>query len=124
MENPIELIEAHKKRVEKINGDEIDLPPNGTSLTLLQLVYRNAALPLVTRMRAAVAALPMEHPRLAVTAQITERDFAVLLDERLENLKRLEQDQANGKVIEAAPSPPVEVKPPMPRLADRRYRRF
>jgi hypothetical protein len=108
----------------RIADDEIELPPNGTSLTLLQLVYRNAALPLVTRMRAAVAALPMEHPRLAVTAQITERDFAVLLDERLENLKRLEQDQADGKLIEAATNQQVEVKPPMPRLTDRRYRRF
>ena len=103
--------------------DEIELPPNGTSLDLLQAVYRCDQLPLVTRMRAAMAALPMEHPRLAVTAQITEHDFAVLLDMRLENLKRLEQN-GRDRVIEAAPSPAVEVKPQMPRVADRRFRRI
>ena len=99
-----------------------DLGPNGTSLDLLQAVYRNDQLPLTTRMRAAMAALPMEHPRLAVTAQITEHDFAVLLDRRLENLKRLEQ--SGRKMIEAASSPAVEVKPQMPRVADRRFRRI
>ena len=88
---------------------------------LLRAVYRNAALDLPVRMRAAALAIAYETPKLSVVAQVTEHDFAVLLDRRLENLKRLEQNQG---VIEAAPTPPVEVKPPMPRLADRRYRRL
>jgi hypothetical protein len=107
---------------------EIELPPNGTSLELLQLVYRCDQLPLTTRMRAAMACLPMEHPRLSVVAQMTEHDFAVLLDKRLENLKRLEQAPTNGKVIEAAPakasSEPALIRRPMPAVTDRRYRRY
>jgi len=97
---------------------EIEMPPNGTSLDLLRAVYRNPALSLAVRMRAAIAALPFESPKLAVTAQVTGSDFATLLDERI---KRMEE---RTKVIEAKPHPPVEAKPSLPRLADRRYRRF
>ena len=112
--------------------DEIEIPPNGTSLDLLQAVYRRSDLPLTTRMRAAIAALNYELPRLAVTAQISESDFAAVLDKRIAHYQALQR--ANGssmieanKLIEAEPveaEPEIEVKPPMPRIADRRYRRF
>ena len=88
-----------------------------TSLEFLQAVYCNDQLPLSTRMRAAIAALPFEVPKLAVTAVVSEQDFATLLDRRL---KRIEEMKA--KEIEA--TPPIDVKPALPRLADRRYRRF
>jgi hypothetical protein len=99
---------------------EIEIPPNGTSLDLLRAVYRNAAIPLSTRMRAAIAALPFESPKLAVTAQVSEQDFATLLDQRLERLKQME----NGRTKSIETTPPVEVKPPPPRIPDRRFRRF
>jgi len=92
---------------------EIEIPTDGISLDLLRAVYRNNQLPLTTRMRAAIAALPFEVPKLAVTAVVSEQDFATLLDRRL---KRIEEMKA--KAIEA---PQVEVKPALP---DRRYRRF
>jgi hypothetical protein len=95
-----------------------EIGPNGMSLDLLRAVYRNSAIPLSTRMRAAIAALPFESPKLAVTAQVTGSDFATLLDERI---KRMEE---RTKVIEAKPHPEVEVKAPLRRLADRKYRRF
>ena len=66
-------------------------------------------------MRAAIEVLPFTHPKLAVTAQISEGNLAELLDRRL---KRMEE----AKLIEH--QPPMEVKPPMPRIADRRYRRI
>ena len=83
---------------------EIEMPADGISIDLLRAVYRNSSLPLTTRMRAAIAALPFETPKLAVTATVSENDFATLLDRRL---KRIEEMKA--KAIETTPQ--VEVKP-------------
>ena len=88
-------------------------------LSFLKAVYMNADLPLSVRMRAAMACLPHTSPRLAVTAQVNEQDFATLLDQRIKNMERI--NNGNARTLEA---PPVETKPPMPRLADRRYRRI
>ena len=102
--------------------DEIEIPPNGNSLDLLRAVYRRSDLPLTTRMRAAIAALQYEHPRLAVVAQINEQSFAEVLERRLRNMERI--NNGDGGIIEAKPTPMIEAKQPMPRIADRRYRRF
>ena len=88
------------------------------ALEFLQAVYMNDELPLITRVRVAVACLPYEVPKLAVTAVVSEQDFATVLDRRL---KRIEEMRA--KVIEAKPAQ-IEAKPPMPRIADKRYRRI
>jgi TATA-box binding protein (TBP) (component of TFIID and TFIIIB) len=87
----------------------LDLGPNGMSLDLLRAVYRNDQLPLVTRMRAAIAALPFESPKLAVTAMVSEQDFATLLDQRLKRMEAMRADEAKAQ--------PVEVKPSMQRIA-------
>src|SRR5262245_18946843 len=98
--------------------------------TLLKAVYKSPDVLLAVRMRAAMACLPFETPKLAVTVQITEQDFATLLDRRLKRLEEMKLIDAYGaKVIEATEvetkaQPEVETKPPLPRLADRRYRRF
>jgi hypothetical protein len=88
----------------------IDLPPEATSLTLLQAVYRNPALPLPTRMRAAGMALQFEHPKLAVTALTTEGGFADRLDRAIERSNRVRQI-ADGKVIDHEPTKAIEAKP-------------
>jgi hypothetical protein len=63
---------------------EVEAPADATSLDFLQAIYRSSALPLATRMRAAVAALPFEHPKLAVTAQIdVDGDFAERLEQAI-----------------------------------------
>jgi hypothetical protein len=68
-------------------------------------------------MRAAIAALQFEHPKLAVTASIEAGDFADRLERAL---------QRSSQIIEAAPS--IEAKPTTdaalkPMIPDRRYRR-
>src|SRR6516164_10243363 len=87
--------------------DPLQLSANALGLDRLQAVYRNPRLPLQMRIRAMIAALPFETPKLAVTATVSENDFATLLDRRL---KRIEEMKA--KAIEA--TPPVEVKPALP----------
>ena len=90
------------------------------ALEFLQAVYMNDELPLLTRVRVAVACLPYEVPKLAVTAVVSEQDFATVLDRRL---KRIEETKANA--IEATPvidGEKVDARLP-PRLPDRRFRR-
>jgi len=122
--------------------DPLQLEPNATSLEALQAIYRNPGLPLTTRMRAMISALPFETPKLAVTAQVTEKDFATLLDQRLKRLAELKLIEANGAHHDHQPksvnrsepgvgeAPPIELpsKPtpaPLNRLYDKRHwRRF
>ena len=107
----------------------IELPANGTSLDLLQQVYRNPSLPLPTRIRAATAALPHEHPKLAVTAMVTSDDFAIQLDHAIKRSRQVETKPiTNVTASDSAsdtPRPHVQVsnggKPFVP---DRRFRRW
>jgi hypothetical protein len=115
--------------LDRIEAQEaIHISPDATALHLLQAIYHNADLPLPTRMRAAMAALPFETPKIAVIAQIQENDLATVLERRLRRIE--EMRNGNGtKLIEPPPkqieSPLVEVKPPKPHIGfDRRLRRF
>ena len=76
------------------------------------------------QMRAAIELLPYTHPKLAVTAVVTEQDFATLLERRIQNFERIQ----NGKSLEAKPQPTIEATietpKPLPRVADRRFRRM
>ena len=96
--------------------EEIEIPANGTSLDLLQAIYKSPHMPLHTRMRAAMSCLPHEHPKLGITFQASETDFANLLDARIARMKRLEQT----KLIEHQPQ--VEIKPPKP-ITNSKWRR-
>jgi hypothetical protein len=89
-------------------------------LSFLKAVYMNADLPLSVRMRAAIELMPFMHPKLAVTAVVNEQNFAELLDRRLQRMAQIN----NEKIIEGTNKPEIDVKPPMPRVADRRYRRM
>jgi hypothetical protein len=86
-------------------------------LDFLKAVYMNAELPLSVRMRAAIELLPFTHPKLAVTAMVNEQDFATLLDRRL---KRVEAMNGKPQTIDQT----IEAPKPLPRVADRRFRRF
>ena len=108
--------------------DEIEIGPNGNSLDLLRAVYRRSDLPLTTRMRAAIAALNYELPRLQVTAQITEHDFAAVLERRIAHYQQLQRANASKLIeakVEAEPEEPeIEVKPPTPTSRYRVFSKF
>ena len=90
-------------------------------LSFLKAVYMNVELPLSVRMRAAIELLPFTHPKLAVTAVVSEQDFAAVLDRRL---KRIQEMKTNA--IEATPlidGEKVDVRLP-PVVPDRRFRRI
>ncbi len=59
---------------------EPNIGPAESSLELLQAVYSDPGQPLSRRMRAAIAALPFEHPKLCVTANIQGHGFAAQLE--------------------------------------------
>ena len=107
---------AKPSKREPEDDDPLNLDPKALGLEGLQAVYRNPRLPLQTRIRAMVAALPFESPKLAVTAVVTENDFATLLDRRLARM-------AEAKLIEAQP-PQIESKAPLSHTPDRRFRRI
>jgi len=108
-----------------------ELEPNATSLTLLQKVYRSAAIPLSTRMRAAIAALPFESPKLAVVATLNgSGDFADLLDRAVQRSREVIEAKPLS-VSSDVPSGDSDTKPTVqvsngrkPVTIDRRYRRW
>jgi hypothetical protein len=101
----------------------LELSPNATSLDLLRAIYRSPHAELTTRIRCAMACLQYEHPKLAVVAQVTDEGFVELLDRRLKKLAAMEQNGTKAVAIDG-PKPEIEIRPPMPRVADRRYRRM
>jgi hypothetical protein len=122
MENPIRLIEAHQQRVDKMNGD-LDFPPNGMSIDLLRAVYRNPSIPLPVRMRAAIACLPHETPKLAVMGLINEQSFAEVLERRLRHQAQLEASNGNLQPQQIE-QPQIETPKHLPTTNDRRFRRM
>jgi hypothetical protein len=111
--------------------DPIKLPENGTSLDLLQAIYRSMTLPLATRMRAAGMALPHEHPKLGVSVNVAWSDeMAVRLEQAIARSSQVLRTDHPTKVIEHQPSEPQPPSPEQSPLSavigpvpDRRFRR-
>jgi len=62
-------------------AEQIEVEPEATSLQLLQAVYRNPDVALPVRMRAAGMAIPYEHPRLSINANVEAgKDFGLRLE--------------------------------------------
>jgi hypothetical protein len=119
------------KRREPEVDDPLKLDDKALSLDGLQAIYRNPGLPLTTRMRAMIAAIPFESPKLLATAIIDERDFATLLDRRLKRIQQqrlLENKTINHAVTEtttvAGPQPSPPLPNPLNRLYSSRFRRI
>src|SRR5262249_37439736 len=116
------------KRREPEVDDPLKLDDKALSLDGLQAIYRNAGLPLTTRMRAMIAAIPFESPKLIATAVMNEGSFADLLDRRLkriEQMKLLENKTINGNAtVEPEPKPSPPMPAPLNRLYSSRFRRI
>ena len=87
------------------DGELFELAPGEISLSLLQKIYRSPRQPIVRRMRAAMAALQHEHPKLTAMAidSMDGASFAAMLDRAIERSKappKLIEHRAN----ESAPS--------------------
>jgi hypothetical protein len=88
---------------------KIQIAADAGSLELLQAVYRSPYVPLGTRMRAAMAALPFEHPKLAVMAMMPASEgFADKLERAVAR---------SAKILELRPQAAIEAQPqPMRRI--------
>jgi len=112
--------------------DPLKLDDKALSLDGLQAIYRNPGLPLTTRMRAMIAAIPFESPKLIATAVMNEGSFADLLDRRLKRIEqmKLENKTINGnatvteRTIEPEPRPSPPMPAPLNRLYSSRFRRI
>jgi hypothetical protein len=69
----------------------IELAPGDTSLDFLLRVYRSVKQPMSRRMRAAIEAMPHEHPRLGAVAvgYLSGDDFASRLDRAIERSSKI-----------------------------------
>jgi hypothetical protein len=72
-----------------------------TSLAFLQAVYCNDGLPLHVRMKAAIAALPFEHPKLSATLAVQADDSWAA---KLKNAIARSNAAEAYRLIQAAPT--------------------
>jgi hypothetical protein len=96
------------------------------ALDLLQEVYRNPEVPLSVRMRAAMAALPFEMPKLAVTTNVPwSESFAEALDRALVRSQVKVIEHRQDEVAKSAqPAPiPRHGTPRQGPTTDKRFRR-
>ena len=103
------------------------------ALRYLQMIYRDPQLSTAVRMRAAGLAIPYEVPKLAVTAVVSEQDFATVLDRRLkriEEMRVLENKAVNGSTtvrdgtIDPEPQPALPPCTSLSRVYSSRFRRI
>jgi hypothetical protein len=103
------------------------LPHDHTALQLGQALYRCKSLSWRERWHIGKHILQFESPKLGVIANVSEQDFATLLDRRLKRISELEangnppQQTINQRQIE---QPTIETTKPLSRTADRRFRRM
>ena len=84
--------------------DEMSVPPCESSLAFLQAIYQDPRQETARRMRAAIAALPFEHLKLAVIANIPGGSLSAQLEAAIAR-------SGKSVVIDAKPlaiSPPRE----------------
>ena len=93
------------------------IDPNLSPMDYLLARMRDPTLEDHVRTRIAIALLPFTVPKLQATAHLDGKDFGAILDKRIAHWKKIEGQPRQ-------PTPPVEVKPGLPHVYDRRYRRI
>jgi hypothetical protein len=97
------MTEPFYQLLDRIEAEpEIEMDADASSLDFLQAVYRDPTQPLSTRMKAAIAALPFEHPKLAVTTNHVS--IALLMETEMAR-------QGRPAVIDARPLAPEILEP-------------
>jgi hypothetical protein len=101
-----------------------DLPDQELdALTYLRMVYQGQIQAEGPRMRAAIACLPFETPRLSIMANVDSKDMAVRLERAIARSGiRPMIEHSPARAIEAPPQPQVDHSLP-PNVADRRFKR-
>jgi citrate lyase gamma subunit len=110
-------------RIEVENSQVVD--PDLDALKYLQMVYQGQIQAEGPRMRAAIAALPFEVPRLSLNANVESKDFAERLEKAIARSGvrlTIEAPQVHARKVIEAPQP-TDVSGPMPGT-DRKMRRL
>jgi hypothetical protein len=102
---------------------EFDIPPDMSPMQYLLARMRAPETDEHVRTKIAIALLPFTVPKLQATATISlGQDFATRLERALMRSAQA-RVMAQAKPIEPKPKPPP-VKPPLPTVTDRRFRRI
>src|SRR5262249_5953245 len=109
-------VDAALTKIEEARRQAEMIECQGDALAFLKAVYQSPAVSLPARMKAAAIAIEYERPRLAVTANLEGKDFAAMLDARLQRLKDREREP---RIIDKQPNPIAPILP----TPDKRYRR-
>jgi hypothetical protein len=124
--DPAEEIKAHRMKVERMNAEEA-LPAIDAHSYLIG-VYRGLIKPNGNRLRAAIAALPFEKPKLAVVASMGKEDLVEALERARAAREKVIENYRPTQVIEAPkvePSPePLDHSKPFAQDNKSRFRRF
>jgi hypothetical protein len=96
----------------------VSIDPNLSPIDYLLARMRDPRTEENVRTRIAIALLPFTTPKLAVTAQVSENDFATLLDQRIKRHEQARKLVHEAKLIEH-PS-----KPAQPRIVEGFNRRI
>jgi hypothetical protein len=114
--------ENQQQRLDELNGEGLGVASNATPLEILETVYRNLNQLMQRRLKAATEAAQYVHPKLAVTANVSDHEFGFRLDQAIE------RSGTAPKLIEHQPTKiepqaPVPSKPMLGPVPDKRFRR-